>query len=448
MGGQALKDTDPELLAPVEQAMGGSALETADYSKSQRTTTYRLFTPVQITAAGKPWVLVTSFDGKTVEAPTRAVLTVTVAAGLILAAFLIGAMILLIRSLASNPVRRLAGVMEKLAGGDNAVVVVGARRQDEIGAMARTVQVFKDNAIAMEGLRADKAAAEERAALDKQQAMAELAEGFETSVGTIVSTVSAAIGQMQGTATSMTATAERASRQATAVATASEEASTNVQTVASAAEELSSSVAEISRQVAASSTIATAAARESERTDRMVKSLADAAQKIGAVTSLIREIASQTNLLALNATIEAARAGEAGKGFAVVANEVKGLATQTARATEEISAQIQAMQSATGDTVSAIESIGATIGRINEITTTIASAVEEQGAATQEIARNVQQAAAGTREVSGNIAGVTEAARETGTAAGEVLGAADDLSRQAQALQAQVGQFLAAVRAG
>jgi PAS domain S-box-containing protein len=282
---------------------------------------------------------------------------------------------------------------------------------------------------------------------EKNRAMAQLAGAFEASVGGIVDTMSSAAREMQTTAAAMASTAEETSRQSTAVASASEEASVSVQTVASATEELASSVGEISRQVSTSSAIASKAVAESERTDHLVKGLAEAAQKVGAVTGLIREIASQTNLLALNATIEAARAGEAGKGFAVVASEVKSLANQTGKATEEISAQIAAMQNATRDTVAAIQSIGTTIGQINEIATTIAAAVEEQGAATQEISRHVQQVAAGTREVSGNIAGVTQAAGETGAASGRVLSAAGELSRQGEELRTQVARFLTEVRA-
>ena len=282
---------------------------------------------------------------------------------------------------------------------------------------------------------------------EKQRAMAQLASEFEANVGSIVNTVSSAANEMQATAASMASTAEETSRQSASVAAASEQASASVQTVASAAEELSSSVGEISRQVNSSSAIAAKAAAESQRSNTLVKGLADAAEKVGTVTSLIKEIASQTNLLALNATIEAARAGEAGRGFAVVAFEVKSLANQTGKATEEISAQIAAMQSATRDTVTAIQSIGATIGQINEIATTIAAAVEEQGAATQEIARHVQQVAAGTKEMSSNIAGVTQAAGETGAASSQVLSAAGELSRQGEQLRGHVDQFLVAVRA-
>ena len=274
-----------------------------------------------------------------------------------------------------------------------------------------------------------------------------LADNFEANVKGIVESVSSSATEMQGSAQSMSSTAEETSRQSTAVAAASEEASTNVQTVASAAEELSNSVEEVGRQVGQSNKIAQNAVEEAQRTNDKVQGLAEAAQKIGEVVNLINDIASQTNLLALNATIEAARAGEAGKGFAVVASEVKSLANQTAKATEEIAAQIGAIQAATTDAVSAIQGIGSTIGEISEISTAIATAVEQQSAATKEIAANVQQAAAGTQEVSENISGVTQAASETGEAAGQVLGAAQELSKQSEALREQVDSFLIEVRA-
>jgi methyl-accepting chemotaxis protein len=347
----------------------------------------------------------------------------------------------------TRPLRRLHGRMASLADGDLSTDVAGVDRHDEIGAMALAVQVFRNSGIEMVRLKSANARAEISAAEEKKRAMAELAHEFEASVGGIVQTVTSSAAEMERTASSMTSTAEETLRRTTAVASASEQASTNVQSVASAAEELSISVGEISRQVATSAAFAAKAVSEAERTDVLVNSLAGAARKIGAVSSMIGEIAGRTNLLALNATIEAARAGEAGKGFAVVAAEVKSLATQTARATGEISQQIVAIQGATSDTVAAIRSIGATIGQMNEIAATIAAAVEEQGAATREIARNVQQAAAGTAEVSGNIGGVAQTVGETGTAAGHMLGAAGELSAQSDALRGQVERFLGVVRA-
>ncbi len=344
------------------------------------------------------------------------------------------------------PIGGMTGAMTKLADGALDTEVPSLSNKDEIGAMAKAVQVFKDNAIRVKALEEEQKAAEARAAEEKRKAMNALADGFEAKVGGVVTDVSTQASRMQESATQMTATAEETSRQATAVAAASEQASTNVQTVAAATEELSSSISEISRQVTESARMSSKAVDDVGRTSQTVEALANAAQKIGNVVQLISEIASQTNLLALNATIEAARAGEAGKGFAVVASEVKSLASQTARATDEISSQINEIQTATGQSVEAMRSIGETISSMNSIASTIASAVEEQGAATQEIARNVQQAAAGTSEVSSNISGVTRAAEDTGTAASMVQKAAADLGSQAKDLRAAVEQFLSQVR--
>jgi methyl-accepting chemotaxis protein len=345
----------------------------------------------------------------------------------------------------AKPIVGMTGAMKRLASGDKDADIPGAGRRDEIGQMSDAVQVFKENMI-----KAEQIEAEQKAAQAKQLARAKAVEGyvaeFDKSVANVLEMVSSASTELQSTAQSMSATAEETSRQSTAVAAASEQASTNVQTVASAAEELSSSIAEISRQVAESARIASQATNQATHTNTQIKGLAEAAQRIGDVVKLINDIASQTNLLALNATIEAARAGEAGKGFAVVASEVKSLANQTAKATEEISAKIAEMQSATGQSVAAIGTITQTIARVNEIATTIASAVEEQGAATQEIARNVQQASAGTNEVSSNIGGVTKAAADTGAAASQVLSASGELSKQSEMLNGQVNAFIARIR--
>ncbi len=347
----------------------------------------------------------------------------------------------------TGPVGAMTAAMKRLAGGDLGTEVPAKANKDELGTMAQAVQVFKDNAIRVKALEDAQAALEAKAAAEKKAAMAALADRFEAEVGTVVAGVSHAAEQLQASAGAMSATAEETSRQATAVAAASEQASSNVQTVASAAEELSSSITEISRQVAESSRITAQAVEDVRHTGETVETLALAAQKIGDVVKLISSIASQTNLLALNATIEAARAGDAGKGFAVVASEVKNLASQTAKATDEIGGQIAEIQTATGASVEAMRAIGQTIAKMNEIATGIASAVEEQGAATQEIARNVQQAAAGTNEVSSNIAGVTQAASETGTSASQVKDAASTLGTQSSDLRRSVAGFLTEVRA-
>jgi methyl-accepting chemotaxis protein len=344
-----------------------------------------------------------------------------------------------------RPMGDLGDAMKRLAAGATDIVLPGADRRDEFGAMSKTVQVFKDNAIKKLNLEAE---IKEKFAQERGLATRiKLADSFERSVAEIVKSVSSSAAELRTMAQSMSATAEEANHQATTVAGVSEQTSANVRTVATAAEELSSSTGEISRQVAHSSRVLQTAVEEAKRTSTQIKGLVEAAHQIGRVVDLINGIASQTNLLALNATIEAARAGEAGKGFTVVASEVKTLANQTAKATEEISARIGDIQKATGDTVSAIDNILDTIVEINQIATTIATAIDEQGTTTQEIARNVQQAAQGTQEVSNNIMGVTRAASETGAAASQVLGAASALSKQSEALRTEVDCFLAEVRA-
>jgi len=363
-----------------------------------------------------------------------------VSIGVGLAAFVIGRGI-------TRPVRAMTNAMTRLAGGDVGVEIPARANTDEIGEMAKAVQVFKDNMVETEHLRAEQEEQKRQAEEQQHLAMLAMADGFEMAVGDIVRNVTSQAIELQATAQSMSAVAEETERQSTAVAAASEQASTNVQTVASAAEELSSSIAEISRQVAVSSDITARAVEDTQRTNEQIRGLAEAAQSIGDVVKLISDIASQTDLLALNATIEAARAGDAGKGFAVVASEVKSLANQTAKATEEVRGKIAEMQVATSRSVEAVQAIGQTIARINEIATTIASAVEEQGAATQEIARNVQQASAGTTEVSMNIVGVTKAANDTGAASTQVLGTAGELAQQSEALKSQVESFLGNIRA-
>jgi methyl-accepting chemotaxis protein len=359
----------------------------------------------------------------------------------------LGIAILLARAIAT-PVRNMTQVMGVLAAGNTAAEIPARDRHDEIGAMAKAVQVFKDNMIETERLRADQEAAKKRAEAERRKGMLELADKFEAGVGGVVKSVSAAAEELQATAKNLSATAEETSRQSNAVAAASEQMTQNVQTVASATEELSSSIREISNQVTESTRIVGTAVSEAEETNAKVKALSEAASKIGDVVILINQIAGQTNLLALNATIEAARAGEAGKGFAVVASEVKNLATQTAKATEEIGGQVRAIQESTESSAQAIQSISQTINRVNEISTAIASAVEEQGAATQEISRNVQEAATGTTEVSTNITGVTQASQQTSAGSAQVLAAASELAQNGAMLQRQVDEFLREIRAG
>jgi methyl-accepting chemotaxis protein len=341
----------------------------------------------------------------------------------------------------SRPVVGMCAAMRALAGGDKTVEIPCIGRKDEIGQMADTVAVFKNNMIEADRLRDETERNKAEAEKERKAGMLRLADNFEAGIKGVVNSVASQATEMQSSAQAMTQTAEQATHQATAVAASVEEASANVQTVASSAEELAASVREIGQQVEHSSKISSQAVIEADKTNATVEGLAKTAQRIGDT------IAGQTNLLALNATIEAARAGDAGKGFAVVASEVKSLANQTAKATEEIRVQISEIQGATGQTVEAIRSIGATIRQMSEIATTIASAVEEQGAATREIATNVDQAAQGTSDIATNIEGISRAATDTGSAATQVLGAAGELSKQAETLRRDVDEFLATVRA-
>ena len=376
---------------------------------------------------------------------TTIVLSVVAAAVGLLAGLAI-AMLIGIKGL-SQPIARLKVVMEAFAGNDLAHDVPGITRRDELGDMARTVEVFKTNGLEVARMRTEQQAGEHHATQQRRADMQKLASDFEGAVGAIIQTVSSAATQLEASANTLTATAGRTEQLSTVVASAAEEASTNVQSVASASEEMASSVDEISRQVQESARIASDAVAQAEATNARVGELSESAKKIGDVVKLISTIAEQTNLLALNATIEAARAGEAGRGFAVVASEVKALAAQTSKATGEIGSQIAAIQAATEGSVVAIRAIGATIGRISEISSTIAAAVEEQGAATREISRNVQQAAQGTTGVASNIADVQRGSTETGSASSQVLSSAQSLSVESHRLQSEVSSFLATVRA-
>ena len=429
---------------PVRQALAGeySAMIAMDDRGREIITAYA---PVDF--MGVTWALVTEIERAEADAPAvamgRSIFLLVGAMALVIA--VVGSLVA--RGIA-RPIGRMTEAMRRLAADELETEVPDRDRRDELGAMAAAVQVFKENGLRIRRLNAEQAEREAQAAADKRALMDRLANDFEASVGGIVEGVTTAAEEMEATAQSMSSISEQTNTQATTVASACEQASANVRTVASAAEQLSGSISEIARQVAQQSEIARQAVRAVETSDTQVAGLAEHAEGIGAVVGLITSVAQQTNLLALNATIEAARAGEAGRGFAVVANEVKTLANQTAHATDRIAGQIVAIQDQTAGTVEAIRAISQHIGAMTDISATVASAVEEQNAATQEIARNVSEAHAGTTQVTSAIGGVTQAAGDGGTAAQQVLSAAQELSRQADGLSTEVRRFIGQVRAG
>jgi len=368
--------------------------------------------------------------------------------GLVLAAAvaLTGAGFIIASRRVSRPIQRMAAAMRRLAAHDLAVDIPGAERGDEIGEMAAAVKVFRDNMIESDRLAETQRAAEARKAA-RTARIEHLNRDFDAVASGSLDRLAAAAAALTGTAGSLSDNCAAAASQASTVASAVSAASANVQTVAAATTQLSASIQEISRQIAQSNTVAGEAVREAAETSDTMTTLAEAAMRIGDVVRLISDIAGRTNLLALNATIEAARAGDAGKGFAVVASEVKNLATQTARATEDITAQVSAMQASTEMAVAAIARIGRTIVGLNGIAASIAAAVEEQSAATQEIARNVQATSERTSEVSGDIGGMIAAVEQSGRESARALAAADEMERQSAALRGRVGGFLADIRA-
>jgi methyl-accepting chemotaxis protein len=346
-----------------------------------------------------------------------------------------------------GPLNRTCSAMDELAKGNLAVDIPFVDQTNEVGRIARSLQIFRDHLVETTRFRTEQEAMKARSAEERQAVLSRIADEFERSIGGVIRGTATAADELQDSASSMSTIAVGTTDQSAKVAVAAEQTASNVQTVAASAEQLSSSIQEISRQVTQSSSIAQNAVGQASRTEAMVGRLVEASQKIGEVMALIQTIAGQTNLLALNATIEAARAGEAGRGFAVVANEVKALSSQTAKATDEITSQIQEIRDATGSTVNAIREIGTTIGQMNEITGSIAAAVEEQGAATNEIARSVQQAAQGAQEVMQNITGVREASSKVDAAATLVLNAAAQLTSQSEQLESETGKFLGNIRA-
>jgi len=425
-------------LAEVEVGTGLSFMADADAKYAELD---RRFETVQALEKGRGRAAVDEATGTT-EKTTRLFLAM-----LLCAVALAVIVTLLVSRIIARPIVGMTDVMAKLSSGDKNATVPDVERRDEIGRMAQALLVFKESMLRAEQLAAERAR-EQRAKEVEAQRLEASTRRFDQNVGGVVRAVSAATVQLESSAHKMTATANDTNERATMVASASAAASSNVATVATAASELSSSIDEIARQVAVSNDIARQAVADTDRTNVAIEGLAEAAQRIGDVVRLINEIASQTNLLALNATIEAARAGDAGRGFQVVASEVKALANQTAKATDEIAAQVAAIQSATQASVKAMKGVSEISQRISDIAMAISSAVEQQGAATQEIARNIQQAAVGTDEVSSNIGRVTAAAGETGRAADEMLSSAREMARQNEMLRSEVDRFLAEVKAG
>jgi len=447
--GQPLTTIDPSWQQDLAIVQGGRP----HVDVQAGTNLLRTFAPIPLGATAKPWAVLIQVPRDVVLADGLALSEALnqrandsvlwqVATGLLVIAVAVGAMWVMARGIA-RPIRAAVRFAEGIAAGrfDQTLDI---KQEDEIGVLADALRKMLDD---LQRMIAQRAADQARMEAERRSAMLQLADDLEARVGNVVETVDAAARTMSGTAQAMTTTASQTSQQASIVAAASEEASVNVQTVAAATEELSGSIREIGQQVNRSASVARDAVAAAQQANGRVLGLTEAAAKIGAVVQLIQDIASQTNLLALNATIEAARAGEAGKGFAVVAGEVKNLATQTARATEEIAGQVNDMQRVTSETASVIKEVGVIIAQIDDISTSIAAAVEQQGAATVEIARNVQQAATGTREVTSTIADVRDAAEKAGQSAGEVLTVSVQLSGESGRLRSVVDAALSQIRA-
>ena len=344
-----------------------------------------------------------------------------------------------------NPIAAIVACLQNLSDGKLDTDIYGTERKDEVGDIARTTLVFRDNMVKARDLAAEQQKEQDRQ-IERAKLLNRAVQSFDKVISEVVEVVSAAATELESTAASLSSAAEQTAQQSNTVAAAAEQTANNVQTVAAASEELAGSIQEITSQSAEATNIVAEAVKQADATGRTVNELSNAAQRIGDVIDLINDIAAQTNLLALNATIEAARAGEAGKGFAVVASEVKTLANQTAKATDEIASQVRTIQESTQSAVKDIAAITRIIDRVSQISTSIASAMEEQGAATSEISRNVQEAASGTDEVTRNIVGVTQGAQHTSAASTQVLQSSAELSRNGARLNKEVKDFLEEVR--
>ena len=447
LGKPITTDGASEFEGALSAIKNGQKYELSRHSRSLDAEVKGIFYPVSIGKTTTPWSVLTSLPTHEIMQSAREIDRILIysAAAIILVTVLLS---VFVSNGIANPIQQITEQMAGLASGRLNITITGKNRQDEIGKMAQTLQVFQESLVRTKELEESQKRTEELAAIEKKRALERLASDFENSVGSVVSQVAAAATQLQANAKNLLSMSEQSSKQTHSVANSTEEASHSVQTVAAAAEELSASIEEINRQISQSGHITSMAVTEVKHTDETVSSLSESATQIGDVIELIQKIAEQTNLLALNATIEAARAGESGKGFAVVASEVKNLATQTAKATDEIASKVVTIQSVSTASVDAIRKIGTIINQMDAITRTITESLRQQDTATREIADNIQRASTGTNNVSQSIAGISHTSQETRNAANDVMSSASNLSSLSEKMRADVHTFLRSVRQG